>query len=246
MYKDDFKEFVKKGITEKYFIGTGNPNAQVLIIGKESAIPESDYKAIKWYNKNATDWHNHTKNGTCEILDYAVNESNHLYKNWGKNTWSKYQKLNDKIFKKESKPYYVDFLKTIFTTEINDSPNKNTSKADKTGLTGRKQLFKNSDFIQGFPVVVLACSNYIKNNDRIREIDDVFNVTYDGDDFGKRWYSEGNWFYVHHNGDRSKLVIHTRQLSANVNDDLLTDIGTIIRDHLLKIGIIKAQNANIL
>jgi hypothetical protein len=69
----------------------------------------------------------------------------------------------------------------------------------------------------------------------VREIDDIFQVTYDGDDVGKYWYSEGNWFFTHHNSDFSKLVIHTRQLSADVKDDLLKDMSVIIREHLKKV-----------
>jgi len=37
MYKKDFIEFVENGLNE-FYIGTGNPNSKILIIGKESAI----------------------------------------------------------------------------------------------------------------------------------------------------------------------------------------------------------------
>lgn len=235
MYTDNFHDFVKNGVTHKYFIGTGNPNARILIIGKESAIDSSDSIGIEWYNNNAEDWKEHIENNTCEILEYSVNEKNHLFKSWGKNTWSKYQKLNDFIFKKEAKPYYVDFLKTVFTTEINDSPNKRTSNADRSEMNLRKVLLKESEFIQQFPVIILACSDYIRNNNYIREIDDIFDVTYDGYERGRFTFSKGNWFFTHHNTDKSKIVIHTRQLSANVKDDLLKNMGEIINEHLTNI-----------
>jgi len=231
-YTNEFAEFVQKGVGN-YFIGTGNPNSKVLLIGKESAIPSTDTAGLKWYYDNAFTWMNHIKNNTCECFEYRVDENNPLRKGWGRNTWSKYQKLIDYIFEKESKSFEVNFLKYAFTTEINDAPSKNTSIAVKSNLKKRKELFKNSGFIQSFPVIILACSNYIVNNDEIREIDDIFNVTYDGDEEGKHYFTEGNWFFTHHNNNRSKLVIHTRQLSADVKDEMLQKMALIIRKHLI-------------
>jgi len=237
MYSNSFKKFVTEGI-DNYFIGTGNPNSSILLIGKESAIEPNDTIGHNWYSRNARDWKEHIDNETSECLTYYVDENHMLRKNWGKNTWSKYQLLSNYIWCKQTEKYRVDFLQSIFATEINDSPEKTTSKANKSGLNDRKLLFKNSSFIQGFPVVVLACSNYIKNNSDLREIDEVFDVTYDGDEIGKYWFNKGNWFFTHHNLDSSKLVIHTRQLSADVNNEMLMKMGEIIRLHLIRTGII--------
>jgi hypothetical protein len=234
MYSESFKSFVYNGV-DKYYIGTGNPNAQILFIGKESALASDNTIGLNWYFRNANDWQTHISNNTCEILEYEIEPTHVLRKGWGRNTWSKYQKLSDYIREKKPTRFKVDFLNYIFTTEINDSPEKNTYNADKSSLINRKELLKKSDYIQGFPVIVLACSNYIKNNEEAREIDNIFGVTYDGDETGKYWYSKGNWFFTHHNDDRSRLVIHTRQLSADVKDELLKDLGTVIREHLVKI-----------
>jgi len=235
MYSESFKIFVN-GALDNYFVGTGNPNSCVLLIGKESAIGTNDNIGQKWYSKNARDWKEHIDKNTCECLNYFVDENHPLRKNWGKNTWSKYQLLSNYIWNKQPEKYWVDFLQTMFTTEINDSPAKTTFTANKSGLNERKFLFKNSAFINEFSVIVLACSNYIKNNSEIREIDDIFNVTYDGDEKGKYWFNKGNWFFTHHNYDSSKLVIHTRQLSADVNNEMLVRMGEVIRHHLIKTG----------
>lgn len=237
MYKEDFKKFVSKGVEEKYHIGTGNPNAQILFIGKESAITEDNIEGRKWYERNASDWYGRIENNEPDVYSYPIPED-HVFrrkKSWGKNTWSKYQKLTNHIFEKEERPYHIDFLENVFTTEINDAPNKNTSTADKSKLNERKSLLKESDFIQNFPVVVLACSNYIKNNEDLREIDEIFGVKYE-DEFPKKVYNRTNWFFSHYNEDGSKLVIHTRQLSADVKADLLKDMGEVIRKHLNKLN----------
>ena len=114
---------------------------------------------------------------------------------------------------------------------------KTTSKADKSGLNERKEMFKNSDFIQNFPVIVLACSDYIRNDNENREIDNVFEVTFDNHELTKYSFSKGNWFFTHHNKDKSKLVIHTRQLSSDVNNNMLKEMGEIIKQHLEKLNL---------
>ena len=231
-YTQEFKDFVNACMRpngQNFYVGIGNPNAEILFIGKEAAMREADDD----YKNNAKCWREHIYKGTCEDLDYLVHEEHLLRKGWGRNTWSKYQKLKDCIVEnKEIQPFYVDFLKDVFTTEINDSPSKKTSDAVKIGLNARKKLFKDSAFIQNFPVVVLACSGYLKNDENIREIDDIFGVTYDGDEKGKKVYTSANWFYTHHSEDGRRLVIHTRQLSANVLNDMLEEMGEVIRKHL--------------
>ncbi|WP_162927103.1 hypothetical protein [Flavobacterium psychrotrophum] len=241
-HSKEFADFVKNGVDQKYHIGTGNPYAKILFVGKESAINKNEIDRMQKYSENAREWSEYVQNSGCQRLNYPVHkkdgklffEDHDLRKGWGRNTWSKYQKLTDLIFRKNEKPFYVDFLENVFTTEINDSPEKNTASADKSSLSSRKELFRASKFIQDFPVVVLACSNYFKNNDNLREIDKTFSVEYfDGE--GKK-YTPSNWFYTHYSTDenRSRLVIHTRQLSANVKPELLGDMANIIRQHLIR------------
>lgn len=233
-HSQEFTGFVHEGTKQKYYIGIGNPYAKILFIGKESAIENEDIR-IQEYSKNANDWMGLIENNKGQVLSYAVSKDHDLRAGWGRNTWSKYQKLTDMIFERESKHFHVDFLERVFTTEINNSPSKQTASADKSSLKDRKKLFENSGFIQSFPVVVLACSNYITNIDPNREIDKTFKVTYAGDETGKYTdYKGGNWFYLHYSEDFKKLVIHTRQLSMNVDNKMLEDMGKVIRDHLIR------------
>lgn len=234
LYKTSFIDFVNNCLENCYYVGTGNPNSKILFIGKESAIEPTNTVGQDWYLQNAKQWKSHIENNTTECFSYYVNEMHPLRKNWGKNTWSKYQLLSNNILGKQTEKYCVDFLQSIFTTEINDSPAKTTSTANKSGLNERKILFKESTFIQEYPVILLACSNYIKNNSELREIDEIFNVAYDGDEKGKHWFNKSNWFFTHHSPDNSKLVIHTRQLSADVSNEMLKSMGEVIRQHLIK------------
>lgn len=99
---------------------------------------------------------------------------------------------------------------------MNTAPAKNTKDANKEGILSRKQLFKKSDYFQSFPIVILACSNYIKGN----EIEDIFKVKFD-----KQIGCGKQLFWTHSSFEKTKLVIHTRQLSTNVSNDLLIGIS---------------------
>ena len=100
---------------------------------------------------------------------------------------------------------------------------------------------------------MLACGGYVKNQGEgdERQIDITFGVEYDGDEIGRyskenrKEYSTGNWFYTHHNKVDTKyfkagekLVIHTRQLSGAINEELFEDMAVIIREHLQTLGLL--------
>ncbi len=230
MYTEEFKSFVSEGIETNQYIGSGCPNSNILFVGKEPNYSNSE--SCNRHKDNASEWNKHILSNSQAKNSYPITEEHELRKNWWVRTWCKYQMLKNYIYNEEVRSYYVDFLEKIFTTEMNNSYSKNTVNADKSSLGTRKIFFKNSQFIQQFPVVVLACSNYIENK-RKKEINDVFGVKYIGDEKGEYVkYSRGNWFYLHCNEDKTKLVIHTRQLSSNVNTQMLKDMGGIIREHL--------------
>lgn len=234
-FSTNFKEITERCVIEGAHLGGGNPNSKILLVGQESALEIREH----WYDNNAKDWQNRILNN----LDLINLKSKKEFPPG--HTWSKYQKLHDFIFPEYTSDEHINFEERIFTTEMSDNPSKRTSDARKkedfkTHLQTRKNTFFKQNFIQDFPVVVLACSDYIQNNDNIREIDDIFNVTYVGNETGKYTnYSKGNWFYLHYNEDKTKLVIHTRQLSTNVDNQMLLDMGKIIRQHL---DTLKRQN----
>ena len=101
----------------------------------------------------------------------------------------------------------------------------------------RIDTFKNSGFINGFPVIILACSDYIHNVPGEWQINDTFGVEFDTLNGAHTNYSKGNWFYVHHSRpDGNRLLIHTRNLSQNCSNFLLQDIAKVINNHFDFIG----------
>lgn len=234
-YNEKFKCLLNK-IDDYVYVGLGNPNSNILFVGKEAAIDveiNEDFQNVTDKLKNL---HGSKFIWKSNQFDYSHNptELKHL-----SDTWKNYQQLYNSIFDKKQQNTFATFLKEVFTTEMSNLPAKTTDKAKKnpffkSELQKRKENFFKSDFIRTFPVVVLACSDYIENNDKKREIDEIFEVEFKGE---FKEYSKGNWFFIHYNTDETKIVIHTRQLSSNVNNELLTDIGTKIREHLIKLNL---------
>jgi len=226
------------------YLGTGNPNSKILVVGKEVAtdIEEGKNKSLETQNlidfkNNCRDWQNNVQEiiNQDDIPNWKGNKNNPLYAfkgvkiNREGHTWRKYQKLNNFIFdKKDNKN--INFQEDFFITEMSVLPAKTTGKAQKknsfkTELQERKETFFNSAFIQDFSIVILACGNYI-NGPEITRIFDVEFIEEKGTERQKYW--------LHWNFDNTKLVIHTRQLSANVSNELLLGIANEIKKVLNK------------
>lgn len=229
-YKESFMSLLKK-LEESELIGSGYPNANILIIGQEKSNDESDNESTISYTK---DWNALLCGEKKAIYSYP----NDL-KNKAGHTWNKYQKLHDAIFPEYS-GYNIGVLNhamRIFSTEMNIGVSKRNSEASrnpnfKENLEKRKGVFLKSEFIQQFPITILACSRYFKTTNEINEIRDIFGVDFIGEREGKFTYSKGNWFAIYKNIGKTKLVIHTRQLSGNIDDQLIKDIGNVIRNFL--------------
>ena len=117
-----------------------------------------------------------------------------------------------------------------FCTELNNVCARHSADADKSTISSKLDLFRTSNFIQSFPVVILACGRYINNYGEDRQIDDTFGVKYFQD--GGSELKQNYWIHYSINPDSPKLVIHTRQLSGPIKNDLLFNIGKTIKEFL--------------
>jgi len=218
------------------YIGLGNPYAKILLIGQEPAQSGNADEHIK---KNIDDISACLNNGDLHLLyrqsrfyeDRKDKNGNRILNR----TWNAYQKLIDYIRpegKKCMDPENTDFCMDAFTTELNNTVSLRQAQAHDRKL--RIETLKKSEFIKGFPVIILACGPYIHNIEGDWQIDNTFDVTFDLPD-GKHEYSRGMCFYTHHSPDRRRLVIHTRQLSQH-SDELLSGMAKVIKDHFYEIG----------
>lgn len=229
MENTDFKNVLEYCKNEKLFLGEGTPTSRILIIGKECGwnndMPNSDEKKnIELQSKFSTE-HN---------LDCWLNGNGRLnklktdaLKTWPNSpTWRNYQMLVQTIIGKEIAKY--DFLDYSFITELSQiclptSRHLKDNDLTKESVEKRKLLFK-KDFFQKFPVVIMACGHYPK--DFNFDIEDIFNV---------KWtekttvLSRGNYYNVHYG--KNKILIHTRQVSIGVTNQLLSEVAEICKKY---------------
>ena len=232
-----FKDFLEECKKNNQICGAGNPYAQILLVGQEHRSDEpieSEKEWQKYLDKNY---------GYCEIENPWIikDENSDLWRKYQNSTptWSCYQRLIEKALGERKKRVLQgdkDFEFDAFTTELNNEAKsssrvkgKNEREKLRERIEARLKVFKHSDYIKSFPVIVLACGGYIRNNNKVREIDDTFHVT-----FSKRYdYSTGNWFCTHYDDTNPKrLVIHTRQLSNGVSYKMIDEMAKVIGDHL--------------
>src|SRR6056297_781047 len=218
-YPESFEKLIEES-ENGTFIGLGNPNAPILVVGKEVStnLDSSDpLEKQNWvsYSKNRADWKSNIRNKKSqdEIKEWIFDlelppekvDNNPLFAFKGtqrKNTtdtWKNYQKLHDYIFNPRTttdKNMKLDFQENFFITEMSNIPSPKTKDAQKNDqfrkkLEERKKSLFQSSFIKNFPVVVLACSDYIWNKANDWQINRIFEVKFDN----KRKFSKGEYSY---------------------------------------------------
>ena len=214
-----FEKFLEDCKNRKEWCGQGNPNADILIIGQESTdISEEALIRNIMLCRDKKD----------RDAPRPIDPKN--------KTWANYQELLDEIYFQKSE--YIDkwdFEKFAFTTELSSTPRKQHNyKEAKPSIKERIVFFKDSDFIQDFSVIILACGGYIKNDDKVREIDNIFHVEF-CKEYGSKESKNRFWTHIDKKDPR-KLVIHTRQFSNGISKDLIKEMASVIREHLRKLG----------
>lgn len=239
-YSKEFSELIEKGTQERQYIGLGNPNAKILIVGKEASSPVG----LESTHGGATAWKNK--------VEYYVRfnpPENDLRNN--RHTWQKYQKLYEIILDKlkieekvrKEDEYEITFVENIFTTELSNLPAPKTSEAKKqenfkAELKKRKAIFRESEFMRQFPIVIIVAldNKYIETYSG--EVCELFGVQFSHQftcvSSDKCWihYSE-----EHTNSVFPKMVIHTRQLTNGASNELLNKIAEEVKEFIERYGI---------
>lgn len=244
-YKKEFIELIDSLKNENdenlRFVGLGNPNSKILIIGKECSFDlkknEQDRFLYKLGNQdNLQQWIYNIENGigqeTLPCWENNPDLYNPLYPYKGQfnkvirnnndgtsRTWVQYQKLIDKILQKD-KPEKIDFHKYAFITELSDYPMPSSKKSEKTkeSINIRCKKFFSHDFFRTFPIIIVPCCHYIR--DYKINLEETFNQKF------QRTDDDGEWINVHRNGDR--VLLHTRHLSM-CSDRLIEKIASYIK-----------------
>jgi len=232
MKKSNLQKIIKFCEKEKLYFGEGTPTAKILFIGKEAGWNNDMGEAIdenipivstKLVKHNLHCW-KHGGNGCLKKL-----KEDALSK-WPKSpTWRSYETLVKTITGENFGKY--DFLDYSFITELSQICMPNSKHLKGNNLTEesvekRKKLFRQA-FFQNFPIVIMACGHYPRSF--------RFNIE---KTFGVKWnkktikLSERNYYNVHYgkmkNG-QDKILIHTRQVSNRVTNQLIFDIAELCK-----------------
>lgn len=238
MYKESFKDLVNYALIKSnnfynnpenincpnpYFIGFGNPNAKILILGKEKGFDKSNLKQLEYESiNNPREWYNYilnnigsNKNKFYDSENYINTFFPYLNNNKSGHTWSKYHTLLNNIYNSIPKAEN-EFLGYAFISEINFIPSK-YSEIKRFDNSERLNMLNNK-FFKSFEIIILACGNYLKKE----EIESIFSVNYSESILKKR---ENIHIYKNSN----QILINTRQLSMDTSNDLLIKIADLTK-----------------
>lgn len=238
------------------FIGTGNPAAQILIVGQEVALDpslsENDKFHYKLHQANNILWERCIKeNQDFDDVpiwgrgnkNYIVEDFSPLYpykgdqkihksiKNGGTSqTWKNYQKLLSYVYPNKLSCDEIDFHKYAFVTEMSSRPSrKSPSKNSETlqSINNRISELLSCDFFMQFHVVIVAVGNYVSEKMYGIDLESTFNQKFIRTESSTKLRSE--WINVHKSNER--ILLHCRQL-AFCSDDLLIRLSDHIKEHL--------------
>ena len=244
MYTQAFKEAVAYCKANNLFVGYGNPNGKVLVIGKEAAhIPQKETtenlekKKEELFQSNVSQWEHILS--TNEVPNYdgerPFSHENLLYaygnqyNSWDKSkkggtsrTYLNYEKLYEQIFLQGEKLEKINFQKEFFITEFSDYPTKESYKNEeiealrKQSIEERKPLFA-MPFFKEFPIVIVAAGNYPSCYHI--NLEQTFDVV-----FQKEIKVGRDRYFLHFSKDNKRILIHTRQLSNSFSKELIPAI----------------------
>lgn len=222
------------------YLGTGSPNADILIIGKETSIHANPQQKSREIDNNFSDWKKILSESLPEVKPWDGNNYSPLYPYKGQllkiyrkkdnggtsPTWYNYQKLINQVFNKINNRN-IDFHENVFITEVNSTPSLKTANANTSSVTFRKEAVLSARFFQDFPVVIISGLGYFEVNENQNEIEKLFGVN-----FLRHELPEGKKtqeYYFHGSEDQSKILINTRQLGMFVSNTRIRKMGEEIK-----------------
>ena len=220
-YSNEFKDLIARIEQTKDFIGYGNPNAKILIIGKEEALDieeECDKEIYEIAVKS--NWELWKKNDSSSITPDSIpvwkdskdsKDFNPLYPWKGdelpNGTWKNYQKLINCLYPTADVGKMTTFHQYAFITEFNDLPSKKSKRKDpevQQRITHRCKNVLNHPFYKSFPIVIAACGHYVK--DYNINLEDIFNQKYIEPESVK--IKTGEWINIHRKDNPLAELIH--------------------------------------
>lgn len=242
-YSEEFKglsdNLKKEQVSEEYkFLGSGCPNSDILIIGKEVAGKVGDEQYNREVLGNFKFWNDYVLSnsfnkklidGYSPLYPYKGQKLKRYKKgNCGTSpTWINYQKLINYIYDTPNNNE-INFHLKSFSTEVNSTSSYKTKEADTLSIEFRKENILKSEYIKDFKVIIISGVGYFNISKECNEIEKIFEV-----DFINKIEVDGKSsqpFWIHWNKNRTKLLINTWQLGGAVSKNRLIEIANVIRE----------------
>lgn len=262
-YSDKFIEAVNFSKDKELFLGYGNPNGKILMIGKEhyfnhSLVEQGSsefYKEIltarETENKrNIISWENNIKENFepdwnpnqihfCDNTNSLTawwNQKNIQDKNNNggtSNTYLHYQKLYQNIFFDGRKEERINFQKEFFNTELNDLPAKKDFNLPELNKL-KSEFIKRRQELFKLPFFKTFPIVIIASGHYPSRYNFNLEDIFDVEYIGKPTEVGNSWYNLHHSKDGKRMLIHTRQLSTSVSIDLMNGLSKEIKSFLNK------------
>jgi hypothetical protein len=179
-----------KGYANPYYIGFGNPNSKILVIGKEKAFNPSNISLlIKESINNYSQWNQIITNKlfnfsgikTLNLLGFNPLLPTLFHERLIKrnHTWCITNFLTRNLYatspiRTNNDPRSVESLfENCFLTELNHIP---STYHEGSGLCEERKQILHNEFFKTFPIVIFSAKSYLKSNFSI--VEDLFNVQY--------------------------------------------------------------------
>lgn len=256
-YSNDFKDLVF-GSDCPNFIGWGNPNAKILLLGKEPAIDIStdlgrlQYETEVLHNKQ--DWRDNIANKTGFDEVFEKYSKTRLYGNplyphcWQKyqvknrrngilpdgdgtsRTWYQYQKLIDMIIEDGHTRYdNLDFHKYCFSTDLSDCPALNSRQTNYNDTNVSAQRRWPMFLSPFFSSFPIVIAAIGNYRNYHFEDWDCFLSTCFAVDYKPIEEAKEQLFSVHvSSNENPRIVVTCKQLSAAISDEELSYIAGIV------------------
>ncbi|WP_314916725.1 hypothetical protein [Capnocytophaga gingivalis] len=251
MYTEKFKQVVQYCKENNLFVGYGNPNGKVLVIGKEAAhigkeetTENLEKKKEELFQSNVSQWEHILS--TNEVPNYdgerPISHENPLYaygnqfnkkdvRKEGKpynggtsSTYLNYEKLYEQLFLQGEKLKKINFQKEFFITEFSDYPTKESYKNEDIEAL-RKQSIEERKPLFALPFFKEFPIVIVAAGDYPDlyhiDLEKTFNVI-----FKKEIKVGRDRYFLHFSKDNKRILIHTRQLSNSFSRELIPAIAS--------------------
>lgn len=229
-----FVDLIYSADNHQNYIGMGNPNAKILIIGREPAHDLESEKGRNAHHQdielNRENWKNLIEGnpceGRCNPRRPFPNQRCFKQNEFGQGTamtWVNYQKLIDLILLREyDMPYSirpVDFHDYCFHTDISSASAPNKHEVDretkKSSVRDRScELFSHPFFLQ-FPLVILNIGKDVAPKGYVplewcREVMKFPDV---------KQIQEKPMLWLNKDAENHRILLHTTNISVNCEAD---------------------------